>query len=166
MFLIRDCGVFFRYRFNINGVAEDLAMKTYRVKGFTLIELMIVVVVVGVLAAIALPAYQDYAKRARRADAKTSLLEVQLAQEKYRANNPTFTTDMTDLGYAGATNQPSKEGYYTLDIPSAASASSYTITAQPTGIQTGDDCGTFTITVDNNGENYTADGNNNECWNK
>lgn len=137
-----------------------------RNRGFTLIELMIVVVVIGVLAAIALPAYQNYAKQARRADAKTSLFEVQLAQEKYRANNSTFTTDMTELGYAGATNQPSKEGYYILDIPSAASTSAYTITAQPTGIQTGDDCGTFTVTVDNSGENYTAGGDDANCWNR
>lgn len=141
-------------------------MKVNSSKGFTLIELMIVILIIGVIAAIALPAYQEYAKQARRADAKTSLLEVQLAQEKYRANNPTFTTDMTDLGYVGATNQPSKEGYYILDIPSAASASTYTITAQPTGIQTGDDCGTFTVTVDNNGESYTAGGNDADCWNR
>ncbi len=141
-------------------------MKANWLKGFTLIELMIVILIIGIIAAIALPAYQDYAKQARRADAKTSLLEVQLAQEKYRANNPTFTTDMTDLGYAGATNQPSKEGYYILDIPSAASASTYTITAQPTGIQIGDECGTFTVTVDSSGESYTAGGNDANCWNR
>ena len=135
-------------------------------KGFTLIELMIVVLIIGIIAAIALPAYQGYTERARRADAKTSLLEVQLAQEKFRANNPTYTTDMTDLGYTGAGNQPSKEGYYILDIPSAASAAAYTITATPTGAQTGDDCGTFTITHDSNGESYTAGGNNSDCWNR
>ncbi|WP_323135109.1 type IV pilin protein [Methylophaga sp. OBS4] len=143
-------------------------MKIKPNKGFTLIELMIVVVVVGVLAAIALPAYQEYAKRARRADAKTSLLEVQLAQEKYRANNPTFTTDLTDLGYAGASNQPSKEGYYIIDLPAAASAAAYTITAaiNNNSAQAGDECGTFTITVNNSGENYTADGDDSDCWNR
>lgn len=137
-------------------------------KGFTLIELMIVVVVLGVLAAIALPAYQGYVERARRADAKTSLLELQMAMEKWRANNPSYTTDMTDLGYAGAADQPSKEGYYTLDIPSAASAAGYTLTAEidNTTAQAGDGCGTFTITLDNGGESYTADGNDNTCWNK
>lgn len=137
-------------------------------KGFTLIELMIVVVVLGVLAAIALPAYQDYTKRARRADAKTSLLELQMAMEKWRANNPSYTTDMTDLGYAGASNQPSKEGYYILDIPSATSAAGYTLTAaiNPATAQKGDDCGTFTVTVSTGGESYTAAGNDNNCWNK
>ena len=140
-------------------------MAIFHNRGFTIIELMIVVVVIGVLAAIALPAYQNYAKQARRADAKTSLFEVQLAMEKYRANNSTFTTNMTDLGYPGATNQQSKEGYYILDIPSAAAASTYTITADPTGIQANDDCGTFTITVNAGGETYTADGEPAiQCW--
>jgi type IV pilus assembly protein PilE len=143
-------------------------MALTKTKGFTLIELMIVVVILGVIAAIALPAYQGYAQRARRADAKTSLLELQMAMEKWRANNPTYTTDMTDLGYAGATNQASKEGYYTLDIPSAASAAGYTLTAgiNNATAQAGDGCGTFTITVNNGGENYTADGDNSTCWNK
>lgn len=137
-------------------------------KGFTIIELMIVVVIVGVLAAIALPAYQDYAQRARRADAKTGLLELQMAMEKWRANNPTYTTDMTDLGYAGATNQPSKEAYYILDLPSAVSAAGYTLTAEINNAtaQNGDECGTFTVTVGTNGEQYTAEGNDAICWNK
>jgi type IV pilus assembly protein PilE len=143
-------------------------MTLTKAKGFTLIELMIVVVILGVIAAIALPAYQGYAQRARRADAKTSLLELQMAMEKWRANNPTYTTDMTDLGYAGATNQASKEGYYTLDIPSAASAAGYTLTAAINNgtAQNGDGCGTFTITVSNGGEDYTAGGNDSDCWNK
>lgn len=143
-------------------------MKSRTDKGFTLIELMIVVVLIGVIAAIALPAYQDYAKRARRADAKTSLLELQMAMEKWRANNPTYTTNMNDLGYLGATDQASKEGYYTLDIPSAASASGYTLTAEinTATAQNGDDCGTFTITVNNGGEAYSAGGDDNTCWNK
>jgi type IV pilus assembly protein PilE len=141
-------------------------MNIAKSRGFTLIELMIVIVIVGVLAAIALPAYQDYAQRARRADAKTSLLEVQMAMEKWRANNATYTTDMTDLGYSAATNNASKEGYYILDLPSAASAAAYTIQAAPTGIQAGDDCGTFTITVNNGGESYTAGGDDTTCWNK
>lgn len=140
-------------------------MAIQKQEGFTLIELMIVVVIVGVLAAIALPAYQGYSERARRADAKTSMVEVQLAQEKYRANNATYTTDMTDLGYDNATNNDSKEGYYTIDLPIAASASAYTITAAPKGAQAGDDCGTFTITVDSTGESYTASGGS-DCWGK
>lgn len=141
-------------------------MKKQKYQGFTLIELMIVVVIVGVLAAIAIPGYQSYVKQARRADAKTGIFEVQLALEKWRANNPSYTTDMDDLGYSGSTNQSTKEGYYILDLPSAASTAAYSITAtvDNTSSQAGDDCGTFTLTVTPAGAVYTAAGDDDTCW--
>ena len=135
-------------------------------QGFTLIELMIVVVVVGVLAAIALPAYQSYVERARRADAKSSILSVQLAQEKWRANNIAYTSSLLDLGYPAANNVPSIDGFYTIDVADGATATNYTVTADPVGPQADDDCGMFTLTVTSaNGEVYTAEsGNHNDCW--
>jgi len=54
-------------------------------KGFSLVELMVVVVVVGILAAVTTPAYINYIRRARIAEAKANLGSIKLAQESYRA---------------------------------------------------------------------------------
>ncbi|WP_323135075.1 type IV pilin protein [Methylophaga sp. OBS3] len=140
---------------------------TYRNnKGFTLIELMIVVVVIAIFAAIAIPAYQSYVERARRADAKSTILAIQLAQEKWRANNPAYSSDMTDLGYTQTDNNSSIDGFYIVDIAAGANATNYTVTAQPTGPQVNDVCGTLTLTVTAaNGEVYTATGGDAAtCW--
>ena len=128
--------------------------------GFTLIELMIVVVIIGVLAAVAMPAYQEYSKRARRADAKHALLEIQLNQEKWRANNSTYSSTIGDVWGGGTT---SLEGYYNLTV-SGGAASQYSATAAPTGVQSGDDCGTFAINA--NGENTSGSNASSDCWNR
>jgi len=135
-------------------------MNIKQIKGFTLIELMIVVAIVGILAAIALPSYQDYVKRAHRADAKAALLSIQLSQEKYRANNPTYGT-LAQIG--GDSTSP--DGYYTIATTAVVGPpSTYTATAVPTGLQLGDDCGTFA--VNQNGEDNTGSYADNTCWSK
>jgi type IV pilus assembly protein PilE len=94
--------------------------------GFTLIELMIVVVVIGIIAAIAIPAYADYVTRSKRADGKTALLAMQLEQEKYRANNPQYASTAAILGFSVT----SPDGYYTLSV-SSADDTSYSLVADP-----------------------------------
>jgi type IV pilus assembly protein PilE len=75
-----------------------------RNKGFTLMEMMIVLAIVAVIFSVALPAYLGYSIRANRAVAKTKLLEVVSLQEQYFADNKVYApTDLTDLGFATAT---------------------------------------------------------------
>lgn len=129
-------------------------------KGFTLIELMIVVAVIGIIAAIALPSYEDYVMRARRADAKTALLNVQLAQEKWRANNTTYGA-LSDLGISST----SDDGYYGVAV-SGATATAYSATATAQGSQAADtDCGNFSINQDGT-QSVSGSLSASACWNR
>jgi len=59
-------------------------------KGFTLVELMVVVAIIAIITIVAVPSYQNAMKSSRRADAKSALVAIQMAEEKYRANNPSY----------------------------------------------------------------------------
>lgn len=71
-----------------------------RVAGFTLIEVIIVVVIVGFLMMIALPSYQESMRKGRRADAKAGLMTAANRQESFMLDRGTYTLDMQDLGFA------------------------------------------------------------------
>jgi len=127
-------------------------------RGFTLIELMIVVAIIGILAAIAYPSYLDYVRKSKRVDAMDALLAVQLAQEKYRLNNVTFG-QLTSLSGVSVT---SDQGHYTISI-SSPSASDYLVVASPIGDQQNDSCDPFAL--NRNGPLYTAGTYaSEECW--
>ncbi|GHU29796.1 type IV minor pilin protein PilE [Betaproteobacteria bacterium] len=102
-------------------------------KGFTLIELMIVVVVVAILAAIALPSYFDYTVRTRRATAASCLLELSQFMERHYTKNLKFD----DVVFNDDTPNPhcreDLKGFYKFSL--TKTDSSYTITATPDGTQ-------------------------------
>ena len=163
-------------------------MKRATTYGFTLIELMIVVVIIGVLASIAYPAYTRYATQTRRSDAKIALTQTASQQERFYSDCNWYATNITGAPRAcGAApadanarlNLPatSLEGHYTLAIAAgniaggcATFSCGYTITATPTagGLQAGD--GAFRIDArgakqwDQN-NNSTFDANEN-TWGK
>jgi type IV pilus assembly protein PilE len=58
-----------------------------RYKGFTLVEILIVVAIIGVLAAIAFPSYAEYIKRGKRAECRASMLQAAQQMEKFYSNN-------------------------------------------------------------------------------
>ena len=73
-------------------------------KGFTLIELMIVIAIVGILAVVALPAYQDYTARAQVSEAIVLAEGQKAAVAEYYATNGAFPSSNTDAGVAAASN--------------------------------------------------------------
>ncbi|HFC4651021.1 TPA: pilin, partial [Neisseria gonorrhoeae] len=73
-------------------------------KGFTLIELMIVIAIVGILAAVALPAYQDYTARAQVSEAILLAEGQKSAVTEYYLNHGTWPEDNTSAGVASPTD--------------------------------------------------------------
>jgi type IV pilus assembly protein PilA len=84
-------------------------------KGFTLIELMIVVAIIGILAAIAIPAYQDYTIRAQVTEGLNLASAVKTSVAEYYAQNGTWPVGLTGVAPAlGYVNDPS--GKYVTDV--------------------------------------------------
>lgn len=139
-------------------IISDREKKMEKYKGFSLIELMIVVAIVAIIVTVAVPSYQDSLKKSKRSDAKAALLNVQMAQEKYRSNNPSYST----LANIGVTTS-SPDGYYTIALVGTPNGTTFVATATPTGSQTGDSCGTFA--VNQSGELTTGSYASSDCWN-
>lgn len=105
--------------------------------GLTLVELMVVVAVIGIIAAVAYPSYESHVRKSRRAEAMTLLQAAQLAQERYRMNNPSYAAS-ADFGHeafagicrAGINPCLSQNGYYELTATDS-SAGSFTLRATP-----------------------------------
>ncbi len=121
---------------------------TQKDKGFTLIELMIVVAVVGILGAIAYPSYLDSIRKSRRADARAGLLElVQFMERNYTLSNR-YDKDSGGAAVVLPFTETPKDGtakYYDLTI-AASAAQSFTLSAAPKNSQASDACGTLSIT--------------------
>ncbi|MEX1298378.1 MAG: type IV pilin-like G/H family protein [Desulfotignum sp.] len=115
-------------------------------KGFTLIELMIVVAIIGILAAIAIPNFMNYQCKARQSEAKSNLGAIRVAQETYMAENNTYAADIANLSW-----ETKGETEYTYSITSADSTS---FTAQATAANfKGADTDTWTIDQDGDLQN-------------
>lgn len=122
-------------------------MKPALQRGFTLIEVMIVVAILAAIAAIALPSYQESIRKSRRADAKSALMAASQAMEKYFTERQTYVNATLGSNATDVYPTTSPDGFYTLSFSVASTASAFSLQAAPTAgkSQTNDKCGTFRI---------------------
>lgn len=139
-----------------------------RQHGFTLMELMIVVVIVGILAGVAFPAYKAYVDRAKRTEGKAFLMEVAARQERYYFDNNSYASDARNLGYSSTTPK-SDESHYTLTNPIAVGdtgniTTSYLLKITTVSPWVDDTCGNY-LSLDSKGAQGSATGDA-ICWSK
>jgi type IV pilus assembly protein PilE len=132
-----------------------------RARGFTLMELVVVLAVAGLLAAATLPTMLSRLTASRRADATLALERLQIAQERHRALNGLYAGDTSALGVPA--NSP--EGLYELSV-NAGPDERYVAIARPRagGLQAGDDeCAEITLDVV---QGFATAGPSRRCWNR
>ncbi|MCF7222346.1 type IV pilin protein [Lysobacter sp. TLK-CK17T] len=135
-----------------------------RVRGFTLVELMITVAIVAILAGIAIASYDWAVIKSRRSTAAGCLMEQAQFMERY------YTTNMTYLTAAGGAPalpgcDDEIENFYAFEfVPGSVNANGYTIRAVPGTNQNDEKCGTLTLNAQGvkgeSGSAATAD----DCW--
>lgn len=131
-------------------------------RGFTLVELMIVVAIIAILAAIAYPGYRGFVMRGNRSDAQSVLMRIAQNMERYYTINNTYAGATLSSSPPSATDvwgtTTSPEGFYALSFAVAPTATAFTLraTAQGTQVQ---DTACAVMTLNERGQKLPA-----ACW--
>lgn len=129
--------------------------KQWMQSGFTLIELMMVVVIIGILASIALPNYQNYVKKTRIADATAALADYKVKLEQYFQDNHTY------VGFACPNSSVRAPELFTISCGTTLSTTGFKVTATGSGSMA-----SFNYDIDqaNVRSSTTPWGDNTACW--
>jgi len=141
-------------------------LRQHRMRGMTLIELMVVLAIVAILATLAVGSYRQYVLRANRTDATSALLRIQVGEERFFLQNNAYTTNVTVAPPAGlGVASPTPNGFYNIAVTPGSTgsiATSFSATAAATSTQTAD-TSCATLTINDQGQRSSAPSTT-ECW--
>ena len=137
-------------------------------KGFTLVELMVVILIVAILATIAIPGYTSQIRKSRRTEARNALLDAAAREERFYATNNSYTIAGTDLGYGAALPVNVGSNYYQLNATCTATGTNpctdYALTATAINTQAKDTSCTA-LTLNSVGVQGATGSAATTCWN-
>jgi len=146
----------------------DNAYRPKTDRGFTLVELMVVVLVVGILTAIAVPGYRTHVVKTQRSAAKACLMQYSALMERYYTTELTYDyvtrTGDTDPVPPGCSSENSLSQHYTFSV-TGLSATGYTVNATKTAAFAPRDKQCGNLSLDQRGQKAVSTGVLATCWN-
>ena len=130
-----------------------------KTRGFTLVELVVVIAIIGILTAIAVPSYQSHLKKGRRADAQAFMMDLANRQQQYLLDARTYATSVAQLN----TSPPSSvSNFYTFAMTTTATPPGFAIVGTPiAGTAQASD---GTLNLDSTGLKTRTDANGTKPW--
>ncbi|MES2604460.1 MAG: type IV pilin protein [Pseudomonadota bacterium] len=118
-------------------------------RGFTLVEMMIVIAIMGIIFAIAVPTYRRSILKSNRSDAQITLTQLATLEERYYFRENNYTGSFADIVTGATAGQPisSDEGHYSIALTLTGGGTGWSMTATAVGDQLGDsECYKLTLT--------------------